>query len=133
MNGEIWTNLLTSGITLIAAIAFGFIVEAIIEYFFAPIFDFEKLKRWEGKPIVMKWIPLAPAILLTIYYKIDIVSYFLNVLARLFEIDTDLLPATTLGFVVSGILIARFSNFCHQWVKSKLPPDFNPWGVEKGG
>lgn len=82
MNGEIWTNLLTSGITLIAAIAFGFIVEAIIEYFFAPIFDFEKLKRWEGKPIVMKWIPLAPAILLTIYYKIDIVSYFLNVLAR---------------------------------------------------
>lgn len=103
--------------TPLLALGIGFFSEAITEYLFAWLFDLPALKKY--KPALV-YIPLIPAVLLSVFYKVDLMSFAIYAFNALAETDFTPIPSSAVGFVISGLLIARFSGWIHDYVVNKL-------------
>ena len=93
------------------------------EYFFGWIFDLPVFanSKHAGWKKLMIFIPLAPAIFLTVFYKVDLVSVLVNYSGEFFEV-AEFVPVSysVVGAVVTGIMLARYSSWIHDLIVSKL-------------
>lgn len=118
---QIITSVGVMALTLFLAVTLSATVEAIVEFFVSPIFD-KSLKLVKYKWTMM-YIPIVPAVFLAIYYKIDLISFLANSFLALLSGDgtAEIAVASSLvGFIITGLLMARGSNFVHQFVKDRL-------------
>ncbi len=86
------------------------LIEGIVEYFVAPIFDQNGLAKHR---IALLYIPAIFGVLCAVYYKLDLVA----ALAPVFNVDV---PNSVFGQVLTGILVGRGSNYVHQFLSKYL-------------
>ena len=98
-------NMLAS---LLIVFALTFVCESFIEYVFGTLFN--KIPKIAPYKWTLMYLAMAAGVGLAFYYKIDIIS---------------MLPpgsaVTTLGIVLSGLIMGRGSNFLHQLVSQFFP------------
>lgn len=92
-----------TGILVLATIA-----EALVEHLFAPIIDAraddEPVQQWDWRALVLRYTSLLLAVLLCITYQADLL-----VLINLVP------PWPWVGWVITGLLVGRGSNFIHDF------------------
>ena len=107
-------------VTFVMAVVLAAAIEAIVEYFASPIFD--NSQRLKPLKWIMMYVPIIPAVALAIYYKVDLIAFIGNGAAMLISPDgyEPLIQASVVGYVITGLLMSRGSNFVHQFVKDRL-------------
>ena len=105
-----------TGILVLATIA-----EALVEHLFAPILDAKEPNSTEPEPeqvlnwpaVALRYVSVLIGVALCIVYRVDLLACF------------DLVsPWPWVGWVITGILIGRGSNFIHDFASRWLtkPP-----------
>ena len=105
-----------TGILVLATIA-----EAIVEHIFAPILDARDPTDMEPEParvldwpaLALRYVSVLIGVALCILYQVDLLAYF------------DLVsPWPFVGWIITGLLIGRGSNFIHDFATRWLtrPP-----------
>lgn len=120
---DIFLKILSLGAIPILAVIIGVFVEAFTEYFFGWIFDlpFFSNPKYANLKKLMIFIPLVPAIFLAVYYQVDLVSVLVNYGGEFFQIpDFEPVSYSVVGAVVTGIMLARYSSWVHDFIVSKL-------------
>ena len=96
-----------------AILALATIAEALVEHLFAPIVDAraetEPVDAWNWRPIVLRYTSLFLSVLLAITYRADLLL-LLNLTP----------PWPWVGWVITGLLIGRGSNFIHDFASRWL-------------
>ncbi|MGD9405538.1 MAG: hypothetical protein PVH95_10355 [Anaerolineae bacterium] len=91
------------------------VAEALVEHLFAPLIgarDDDEItppSRWDWRPLVMRYTSVFLSVLLTITYRADLLL-LLNLSP----------PWPWVGWVITGLLIGRGSNFIHDFASRWL-------------
>lgn len=92
------------------------LIEGLVEYFVGTIFDHvPKIKEWRWLTI---YIPPVLGVIVAIAYQLDLLSLIVAGL-----------PASTLGMILSGLIMGRGANYLHQFVATFFPRPTIPEGV----
>jgi hypothetical protein len=105
-------DLLIAGATLLIMTAFAGAVESLVEFFISPLFD--KIPGAEQYKWALMYIPIPLALLIAFTYGFDI-FHELSISAN------KEIPTTDLGVALTGMMIARGSNYVHQFVQKFFP------------
>ena len=103
------------------AFALAFLVEGFVEYAFGAPFDhIEKAKPFKW---LLMYIALAIGVLLCLFYGLDLIvliAYVISLLAG----GAVVWPTTTVGMILSGVVIGRGANYLHDFLMAvlKKPP-----------
>lgn len=99
-----------------------FLVESVVEYYFAPIVDLIFNRRVEDNPklktlrgIVMKVIALATGVGLAFWYEYDLIYLIGQV------VNTNV-AQSWVGYTLTGTAIARGAGYVHDLVKKFTGP-----------
>lgn len=99
-----------------------FLVESVVEYYFAPVVDLIFNKRVEDNPklkrirgIIMKVLALATGIGLAFWYEYDLIHLIGQVLNA--EV-----AASWVGYTLTGTALARGAGYVHDLVKQFTKP-----------
>lgn len=79
------------------------LVEGIVEYFIAPLFDVY-LPRYK---FLLMYVAVLLAVAFTLFYRLDMIA----ALAGLFNVE---IANTVFGQIVTGVVLGRGSNYLHQ-------------------
>ena len=93
------------------------IAEAIVEHIFAPVLDAQDPNSMEPEParvldwpaLALRYVSVLIGVALCIVYRVDLLAYF-NLTS----------PWPWVGWLITGILIGRGSNFIHDFASRWL-------------
>ena len=104
--------LLDLSVNFFLMFVFAGLVEALTEFVFAPLFD--NLGWLDKNKWLLPYTPIPLGILGAIMYQFDILYEVSRIAGGTVEVNA-------LGLVLTGVLIARGSNFLHQYTERWFP------------
>jgi hypothetical protein len=102
---------------LVIVFALAFFAEGFMEYLVMPLIQWLALKLKVKPDQVPKYASAAIGVGLSFYYRLDIIA----LLAKMAG-DEAHAGLTTLGIIITGVLMGRGSNYLHQFVSKFFPP-----------
>lgn len=100
-------------VVLAMVFALAFLAESLTEYFFGiPMDKIEKLKPYKW---LLNYVAVIVGILMTLYYKLDLISLIA-------QFAGGNVGSTTVGFILTGAIIGRGSNYVSDFVAKYIKP-----------